>query len=511
MFRLSDEASKIIKGLLIVRLLATYLSTRWWITGLRSHILGQVRDVSTILKSRTFLLLGGMAAIGLIAIADRSMANGIPLALLYLAPIVPMSTVLRRSQIVLLGLFCTGVAELADAFPWTIAQGIPRDVLYFFVYTTAGLYVSEVVSRRRAEINHVNALEAEIDARRAVEEQLSLVVANSSIAIVTTDEQGVILHANEAAERIYSGDEVPPATGLQGTMLVNLMPSLARVQIRKEGWEHLRTMMQCQGFRATKEPFMADVWFSTYMTSGGGRLTAMIVDSSLEIRDREEANLEQVLVGSRLAIGAVSHEIRNICAAISVVHQNLGGAGSAQPAEDLVALRQLVGALERIASVELSLVKRQASRLRLDSFLRDLYIIVQPSLREAGVTLEWQVDSNLPDVWADHQSLLQVFLNLVRNAETAMQGTECPRLAIRARACPDRVQISVSDNGPGVRFPDQLFQPFRPRQGAPGDQSGLGLYLSRAMMGSFHGDLRYSPEGSGATFVVEMAAAEASA
>src|SRR6202044_3691489 len=110
-----------------------------------------------------------------------------------------------------------------------------------------------------------------------------------------------------------------------------------RVRIRGAGWEHLPTMMQCQGFRAGKEPFLADVWFSSYMTSGGGRLTAMIVDSSLETRDREEANLEQVLVGSRLAIGAVSHEIRNICAAIAVVQQNLGGAfGDRQEAGDLV-------------------------------------------------------------------------------------------------------------------------------------------------------------------------------
>ena len=83
------------------------------------------------------------------------MVNGIPLALLYLAPIVPMSTVLRRWQILLLGIFCTAVAGLADAFPWTVSEGIPRDVLYFFAYTAAGLYVSEVVSRRRTEAGHV--------------------------------------------------------------------------------------------------------------------------------------------------------------------------------------------------------------------------------------------------------------------------------------------------------------------------------------------------------------------
>lgn len=464
---------------------------------------------SSILKSRSFILTAGLAAIALIAIADRSLANGIPLALLYLVPVVPMSTVLRRSQIVLLGALCTVVAEISDAFPWTISEGVPRDLLYFFAYTAAGMYVAELGSRRRVELKHVAALEAEMSARREVEEQLRLVVANSSIAIVTADEWGTILHANEAAERIFAAESDVSDGKLKGTSLSTFMPSLARIQIRKEGWEQLRTMMQCQGFRSGKEPFLADVWFSTYMTSSGGCLTAMIVDSSLEIRDREEANLEQVLVGSRLAIGAVSHEIRNICAAISVVQQNLGSVCATDPPpEDLVALRQLVHALERIASVELSLIKRQASKLRLDNFMRELYIIVHPSLREAGIAVDWFVDSNLPDVWADQQSLLQVFLNLVRNAENALVAIENPRLTVCAAAKPLGVQISVSDNGTGVRFPDRLFQPFRPTQGDSSGQSGLGLYLSRAMMVSFHGDLRYEATGSGATFVVEMSAVE---
>ena len=473
-----------------------------------SGILLDVAKLQRLATNRAFLLTSGLAAIALIALADRSLANGIPLALLYLAPIVPMSTVLRRWQIVLLGILCTVVAELADAFPWTIAQGIPRDALYCFAYTAAGLYVSEVVSRRQAEVAHVSALETEIDARREVEEQLRLVVANSSIAIVTADESGTILSANEAAERLFSGEA--GGTRLQGAGLGEVLPSLARVQIRKEGWEHLRTMMQCQAFRgvqaAAKEPFLADVWFSTYMTTGGGRLTAMIVDSSVEVRDREEANLEQVLVGSRLAIGAVSHEIRNICAAISIVQQNIaqqdGYAG-----EDLTALRQLVGALERIASVEVSLVKRQAAKLRLDTFLRDLYIILHPSLREAGIGLEWSVEAGLPDVWADPQSLLQVFLNLVRNAEGALADVDGGRLTVRAVAQGNAVRITVADNGAGIRSPDRLFQPFRAGEGG----SGLGLYLSRAMMLSFHGDLRYVPSAAGANFVVEMSAVEGEA
>jgi C4-dicarboxylate-specific signal transduction histidine kinase len=166
-------------------------------------------------------------------------------------------------------------------------------------------------------------------------------------------------------------------------------------------------------------------------------------------------------------------------------------------------------ALERIASVELSLVKRQAAKLRLESFLRDLYIIIHPSLREAGIALDWRIAPELPDVWADQQSLLQVFLNLVRNAENALAQTEHATLSVCAAASGSGVQITVADNGPGVRHPEQLFQPFRVGDGQSGLGSGLGLYLSRAMMLSFHGDLRYTAGGAGATFLVEMSAVEA--
>ncbi len=463
----------------------------------------------SIVRSRGVRLVAGLCTVALIALADRALANDVPLALLYLLPIVVMSTVLRRWQILLLGVLCTYIAELADAFPWTFDRGIPRDALYFFAYTAAGFYVAEVVSRRRAEAAHVAALEAEMAGRRDVEEQLQLVVANSSIAILTADESGRIRTANRAAESLFAAETGSPEP-LQNALLSRFLPSLAAVRMREQGWQRLRTMMQCQGLRAGREPFLADVWFSTYMTSGGGRLTAMIIDSTVETRDREEANLEQVLVGSRLAIGAVSHEIRNICAAISVVQQNLAAAappGPAPQSEDLDALRQLVIALERIASVELSLVKRQASRVSLERFLRELAIIIQPSLREAGIALEWSTDLGLPDVLADHQSLLQVFLNLVRNAETALGPTPDARLCLRVLRTGARVQIVLSDNGPGVRHPEKLFHPFR--AGAGNGGSGLGLYLSRAMMLSFHGDLRFQPGAQGATFLVEMLAADA--
>jgi two-component system, LuxR family, sensor kinase FixL len=464
-----------------------------------------MKSASTILKSNAFRLVSGLVGIAIIGYMDRRLSEAIPLALLYLAPVVLMSTALRRWQIPLLGAVCAAVVESANGYPWTLRDGIARDSLYFFAYTAAGLYVSEVLMRRATEGSHLVALESEIEARRGAEEQLRLVVANSSIAIITSDETGTILQANDAAERMFSGDGPMGAAPLQGSSLNVFMPSLARVQIQRQGWEHLKTMLQCQGLRATQDPFLADVWVSSYSTSRGGRLTAMIIDASTEVRDREEANLEQVLVGSRLAVGALFHEIRNICAAIGVVQQNLRATFvQDEPSEDFEALRQLVTALERMASLELSLTRRQPTKLRLESFLRELRIILTPSLRESGIELGWHVDANLPEVWADQQSLLQVFLNLVRNAEKVLAPVDHARLELRAAEVEGLVQVKVSDNGPGVRDPASLFRPF----GGGSSSSGLGLYLSRAMMLSFHGNLAYQPSASGATFVVEMIAVE---
>jgi two-component system sensor kinase FixL len=465
-----------------------------------------MRRAASIIKSQSFRLIAGLAGIVVIAYVDRHLSQAIPLALLYLAPIVLMSTALRRWQIPLLGALCTVVVEFVDGYPWTLNEGIARDALYFLAYTAAGLYVSEVLSRRAAEEAHLDTLEAEIEARRGAEEQLQLVVANTSIGIITSDDTGTILEANEAAERMYLGDAPEGTAHLQGSSLQVFMPSLARVQIRRRGWEHLKTMLQCQGLRSTEDPFLANVWVSTYGTTRGGRLTAMIIDSSTEVRDREEANLEQVLVGSRLAVGALFHEIRNICAAIAVVQQNLRMTHAPQePSEDFEALRQLVTALERMASLELSLVHRQPARVKVDVFLRELRIILTPSLRETNIALAWRIEPGLPEVWADQQSLLQVFLNLVRNAEKALAPIDDARLNIHAVCADGQVRVTLSDNGPGVSDPARLFRPF----GSGPSASGLGLYLSRAMMLSFHGNLRYEPGPSGAAFVVEMIAAEA--
>jgi signal transduction histidine kinase len=290
---------------------------------------------------------------------------------------------------------------------------------------------------------------------------------------------------------------------LPGGFIGDYLPSLITVPSMGLHRQPFRTAMQCQGRRADGEVFQADIWFSTYETSAGPRLAAMVLDTSEDLRTREESNLHQLLAGSRILVAAVSHEVRNVCGAIALVHENLTRSGELAKNQDFEALGTLVQALERIAAMDLRQAASQATSMDIRAVLAELRIVIEPSLRDAGVKTKWQMADDLPPVWADRQSLMQVFLNLTKNSERAMEGRSSKELAVVAARAGTGVTVRFSDTGGGVAHPERLFRPFQ----REAQSTGLGLYLSRAFMRGFRGDLRYEQQANGATFVVELSPA----
>ena len=449
--------------------------------------------------SRKSALLIAAAMMVVIAFLDWSAAKEIPLGFLYLFPMLVTGSEFSRLQIAGAALVCTVLAETFDAFPWNFTTGAPRDILYFAAFSCMGLFVYEVNRNRRVSAQHTRQLESEMTARREAEEQLKILVDSSPAAIFTAAPKGEILLANDAAHRLF-GLQPGAMSGLQ---VRDFLPSLVNVPAVGVGHRPLRTAMQCQGRRADGEVFQADVWFSTYLTNAGPRLAAMVLDTSEDLRTREESNLHQLSVGSRILVAAVSHEVRNVCGAIALVHENLTRSGGLAGNKDFEALGTLVLALERIAAVDLRQSASHATALDVRALLDELRIVVEPSLRDSGVTMQWRMEKDLPPVWADRQSLMQVFLNLSKNSERAMQRRTVKILTVAAVRSELGVSVRFSDTGGGVAHPERLFRPFQ----REAESTGLGLYLSRAFMRGFRGELRYEPESEGSSFVVELSSA----
>jgi signal transduction histidine kinase len=447
------------------------------------------------------LLIGIVAAVATLLLSwiDRHVHHTVPLPLIYLFPMALVSTVTRRWEVPIAAAVFMVVAEYSNAFRWNPTQGVARDTLYFIAFAAEGMYITEMLLKRRAERTHVNTLTQEVASRREAEEQLQLLIDCSSAAILTTDQAGRIVQANEAAVRMFA-PEGEQSTQLDGP-LGALLPALSRVPVLAHGPKSLHTMLQCQGFRFNRQPFVADVWFSTYQTPKGMRMTAVVADVSEEFRSREESNLEQVLHGSRLVVGAMAHEMRNVCGAIELVCEHINTHNPAfNASEDLNALRQLAGTLERMTSVEVSHLKRSAAPIRIQRVIDDVRIIFADSTEESSIAILWGDAKDVPPVWADHQGLLQVFLNLLRNAQSALASTESPRIEISTQCKANTVEVHITDNGPGISDPKHLFSRFQEGSRV----RGLGLYLSRAMAMSFRGDLRYEAARPGARFIVEL-------
>jgi two-component system, LuxR family, sensor kinase FixL len=307
------------------------------------------------------------------------------------------------------------------------------------------------------------------------------------------------LMANDAADRLFG---LEPGT-LTGRSIRKYLPSLVNVPALDGKQQIFRTAMQCQGRRADGEVFQADVWFSTYVTGAGPRLAAVVLDTSEELRLQEESSFHQIIASSRIMAAAVSHEVRNVCGAIGLVHENLSRSGQLYGNKDFETLGTLVQALERIAAVDLRQNASNAAVVDVQTLLDELRIVIDSSLRDAGIVSRWTIEEALPAVWADRQSLMQVFLNLTKNSERAMEDRERRELEVSACREGMGVMIRFRDTGGGVAHPERLFRPFQQEA----QSTGLGLYLSRAFMRSFKGDLFYEPSEDGSTFVVELAPA----
>jgi two-component system sensor kinase FixL len=101
-------------------------------------------------------------------------------------------------------------------------------------------------------------------------------------------------------------------------------------------------------------------------------------------------------------------------------------------------------------------------------------------------------------VWADRHGLIQVFLNLAKNSQRAMRSAKTRSLCVSVSQENQNVIIRVEDTGPGIAHTDNLFRPFQ----RDADSNGLGLYMSRAIMRSFGGDLTYEPRDRGCCFAI---------
>ncbi len=144
-----------------------------------------------------------------------------------------------------------------------------------------------------------------------------------------------------------------------------------------------------------------------------------------------------------------------------------------------------------------------------DEYLRLSYHGLRAKDKTFNADFSTDFEPDLPKVNVIPQDIGRVLLNLINNAFQAASETENPKVTVKTWGIKSTsgdlgVQLSVSDNGPGIPddIKDKIFQPFFTTK-PTGQGTGLGLSLSYDIIKAHGGNLKVESEkGSGSKFTI---------
>jgi two-component system, LuxR family, sensor kinase FixL len=431
-----------------------------------------------------------------ILVLDRLIPQA-SLGILYTIPMLFGAFSLSDREIAPLALFCAILSWWGDPSA-SHFDGALYFIFSFVSYLAVAYFVTMLLRNHRLVVANLNAVEQEQALRREAEEQFTTLVESSPAGILTLDEEGRVLAANAAAHRLF---EICDTQALKGRTMLDYLPVLVHALHLDADAQPFHTAAQCQAKKENGEVFLAHTWFSTYRSGGRLRLAAIFIDASEEMRDREEQSLKLLSSSLRITAATVSHEIRNFCSAIFILCSERRRRHPLEVDSEMECLEELAKGLENVAALDLrSSAQESVHEVTLQRVFENLRIIVEPDWQEIGGSIEWKIPERPSRVFADPHGLLQTFLNLSRNSCRAVSQCPVRVLTISVSEGDHKATVRFCDTGPGVREPRRLFQPFQELA----EVTGMGLYVSRAILRSYGGELRYEQARGGACFVVEL-------
>lgn len=312
------------------------------------------------------------------------------------------------------------------------------------------------------------------------------------------DRKGRVAAMNDAAEiwlnisrnstlgKPLEGDEM--ATRL--LISPSLRPLLARVARGDEALYQPGVRFEL-GDRAGGHQARSAVVHAGPLGDDARNVSILIVPDAVGLQSQSR----QVRTAARSAIGMaemLAHEIKNPLAGIRGAAQLM--AMNATP-EDREMAEMIVSESRRIVAL-LDQVERFGDTSAPKLVPVNVHDVLEQVRRSAavgfarGIALLTDYDPSLPPALADGDQLMQVCLNLVKNAAEALNGVPGPTIRLRSfydhtlRLPPDEadpagrplpLQIEIEDNGPGLpeTIADEVFEPF-----VSGRENGTGLGLA---------------------------------
>jgi two-component system sensor kinase FixL len=342
------------------------------------------------------------------------------------------------------------------------------------------------------------------------------IINRATDAIVTINEDHVIVGYNRGAEQIF-GYTRQEALGQDLSIII---PPPYKAEHREYVRRYTATRkarmigkhVRLKALRRDGREFPMSISFSVAEIRDNLYFTGIIRDIT-EYQEMEA----RVLHSERLAavgntVTHIAHEIKNPLLVIGgFARQLLKTQGLDDKArQKLSIIATEVSHLEEMVAEMREFVRRppaQKSQGQLGDALRAAVELFQDTLAEHRITVRWVEETPLPPVTFDAKQVHQVLINLLKNALEAMpQGGE---ITITSRVKGTNAEVSITDTGGGMspEVSENIFQPYFTTKEKG---TGLGLAICQDIIQE-HGGCIFadSSPGRGSTFTIQFPLEEA--
>ncbi|HWS87226.1 MAG TPA: ATP-binding protein [Pyrinomonadaceae bacterium] len=360
--------------------------------------------------------------------------------------------------------------------------------------------------------NFVKLQQAESEARRE-RDRLDLILENVGQPIAVCDTSGKFILFNQRAELLFQERDEMPWAALRAVRnnSVKLTSFISGLASGAESGRQAEIEL-IDPETASRLPMEIT---SAEVADAKGQVTAVVsvLHDLSEIRELERRRVEQQLFESEklAAVGrlaaSIAHEVNNPLEAIKNslyllttsrdMEKNSKFLEVARKETERVShiIRQMLGFARRSGEVEW---------VDANQLIEETLILVEKKMKQARVEVVRHFDPQLPKVRARADQLRQVFLNLLLNAQQAMEkgGRITVRTSRYEQALQPTVSVQISDTGRGIGEADlaRIFEPFFSTRSKG---TGLGLWVTQDIVRHHGGRIEAtSEEGAGTTFNV---------
>ena len=264
------------------------------------------------------------------------------------------------------------------------------------------------------------------------------------------------------------------------------------------------------------------LYTTSFLTTLASELAAVLENYTLLQQTREHARRleqaqQQLVESSKLAAlgslaAGVAHEIKN---PLFIIQGTLDLWARKKefglPGSEIEKVKEAIWRIDRIVRSLLDYARSSQETAVGTVFVNDAIEksldMMIPAFQKEGITVETDLQPDLPPIKANRGEIQQIVTNLVQNARDAIvHSGKGSRIVVSSALRDDIVEISVWDNGPGIpeELREKIFDPFFTTK-APGEGTGLGLAIVQRIVNNLKGSIEVeSEEGQYTRFVVRF-------